>query len=708
MPQLIPAAIAAAGAYAGWGTAFGTALANLSASLLLSTASQALLGKSSRSTEIQRELARPTSLPPYRTVYGQFRVPGTPAPWLVKGNMLYGCLILNSRPSTGPFTVLVDKRPQTLTGDIYNFGSGGGARPTTAPLYDTEEGSVGPQEFVRFWIGRGNQTQPPQQILDEVPELFSPSDAWKGLTVIWIRANAGRSRGLTTRWPASPPNIEVEGRWTPVWDPRTGTTGWSDNHSLCILDALMNNPVRKFSQRDLIIDHFINAANIADEDVLKADGTYEDRYNIGGILVWTDSEVEDQVSPMVAAGAARFIQVGGRLGIAPGAWVDPVAEIDDVLAEDGLDFQRWSPGDDLPTSVEASYTSAERGYEDADLGQWPIPGALDADLGVDKPMAIDLVWVTSPTQAMRVQRIEGLRARMQRQVRCTLPPSAIQAIAGSVVQLDVPAPYSSIGGTYEVQSINLALDPMGDDGVAMRCPVVLRETSASIFQWDPSMEYEIGVGSGFDPQPPEVRAPTGLMASSIGIGGSPVIRFSFDPVDSSLVSRYEWEWTSTEQPSWRSGGSIAFDLEDIFDRAYGVLENPDIGASHSIRVRTVNLVGQVSEWTTISGITATPPATSVPAPTPVSATGGVGQISVEFTAPNHPDFRAIEVYGSSVNDPGTSTLVDGPRYVSPNATVETIVTGLSSGETVYFWARSVDLYSATSGLSSPSISATAT
>ncbi|WP_290690124.1 MULTISPECIES: hypothetical protein [unclassified Haematobacter] len=706
MPQLAVAAIAAAGSYATWGTAFGTALANLSASLLLSTASQALLGKSPRSADIQRELARPTTTPQYRAVYGTYRVPGTPAPWMVKGNMLYGCLILNSRPSTGPFKVFVDKREQTLTGNIYNFGTGGGARPTTAPLYDTEEGSHGPVEFVRFWIGRGDQTQPPQQILDEVPELFQATDAWRGMTVIWIRANAGRNRGLTTRWPASPPNIEVEGNWTPVWDPRTNTTGWSDNHALCILDALMNNPVRKFHQRDLIMDHFIAAANIADEDVPLSGGGYEARYSVGGILVWTDAEIEDQLAPMAAAGAARFIRAGGKLGIAPGAWVDPLPEVADILAEDGLDFQRWAAGNDLPTSISASYTSAQRGYEDADLGQWPIPGALEADGGVDKPVSLDLTWITSPTQAMRVQRIEGLRARMQRQIRCTLPPSAIRAIAGSVLPLTAPAPYAAMSGTYEVQSINLALDPMGDDGVAMRCPVVLKETAASVYYWEPGFEYEIGTGSGYNPQPPDVSAPTALSATSMTINGAPVIRFSFDPVESALAARYEWEWTSTEQAAWRSGGSIAFDLEDIFDRAYGILTEPDLGAAHSIRVRTVNLVGQVSAWATITGIVASPPATDVPPPTPVSATGGAGQIAVEFTAPNHPDFRAIEVYGSAINDPGTSSLVDGPRYVSPNAVVETIVSGLGSGETLYFWSRSIDQYAAASGLSSPSISAT--
>lgn len=692
--NIVTAGALAAGSYF-TGGAFGAVMANLSASLVLSTAAQTLLRSKAGSGDARREIARPTSLPAYRAVYGRMRIPGTPAPWLVKDRVLYGCLILNSRPSQGPFTVFFDQRQVSpTTGNPYDFGAGGGALATDRPWQGGQ--------YLRYWIGRGDQTQPPQQILDEAPELFEASDAWRGLTVLWVRLLAGPSDNIAYRWPSAPPSIEVEGDWSLVWDPRnpSAPAAYSANQALCALDALMTNPVRRYTASQLLMESWIAGADLADEVVARKDGSLEPRYTVGGVLIWTDAELEDQVDPLVAAGAGRLVRVGGALGYVPGCWIEPSATLTDMLDDAGLDYQRWAPADDLPTSVIVTYTSAARRYEDASLASWPIPGAQAADGGIDKPMTLELGLVTSPTQAMRVRKIEGLRRRMQRRVTFVSPGAeSFNLIGGSTATLALPAPYAPLNRTYSVERIHPGLDPVGQEGVAMRCALVLTETTPSIYAYDPGEDEEdIPVGVPLDTESDEVPTPGALTFSSVVIGKTPALRFAFLPADSALAARYEWEWRRDGESGWRSGGEIAHDLRDGSGNVYGTLTQEPNAAYH-IRVRTETVTNQRSEFVTGGPATLTPPTTLTPPPTITAATGGAGRIDIEVRAPNDPDFRAQEVLASSSSDPLTAVVIHGPTYVSANATEEVSVTALSSGDTLYLWARSIDRNGARSVLS---------
>lgn len=121
MPELIVPVLT------GWGLSATAAsiVANLGVSVALTAASQALGRSQKGAADASREIARPDSLPAYRHVYGRsVRVQGSPAPlWVVDDGVLYGCIILNSRPSEGgSFAMFLDRRPVSLSGDIYDFG----------------------------------------------------------------------------------------------------------------------------------------------------------------------------------------------------------------------------------------------------------------------------------------------------------------------------------------------------------------------------------------------------------------------------------------------------------------------------------------------------------------------------------------------------------------------------------------------------------
>jgi len=673
---------------------FGFAVAQfglrLAGSLLLSAAARALGPSAPGSPELVREVQQPNSLPPYRFVYGNARIYGSPV-LRVKGPILFGCYILNSRPSQAFTKLFFDKREVIYSGDPTNFGGIGG-RGTITPFLD----------HVDFWVGLGNQTSPPDAIVAESAGLFLPSDGFTGMTVLWYRLSAGPNDQRADRWPRTPPEMEVEGLWSRVWDPRdpaqseTDPSTWvySDNQALCALDALMQNPVRQYRPENLLVNTFAEAADIADEDVpLKAGGT-EKRYRINGTLIFNGAEILDLVQPMFAAGGADPVRVGGRLGIAPGAYTAPIYTADDVLEEGGLAFQTLRPGRDLATTVRCTYTSPDRDWRSASLQDYTVPGAQASDGGVLTYLDLQLSLVTSPTQAMRLQKMTALRQRRQKTVTTVLPPDAFQIVSGSNITVGFPAPYAAINGEYRVVSASPCVFASDvDGGVAMRIPVELNEVAASDWAWNPATDEQDVEQSTFDPTR-ELLAPGGAISiitgptAALDTGGVilPRIRFAFDPSPNTGVITYEWDY-AVGAGSYQAGGFIDAEIRDGSGDVFGFVQPVTVGESYSIRVRALSST-RTSIYVTITGVIALGPDVTIAAPTPLTATPSAGQIIVTFRSPNNPDFQAVEIYGSNTNNSALAVLLSGPTYGAPNAVFSHTETGLGAAVTRYYFAKS--------------------
>jgi hypothetical protein len=538
----------------GVGTA-GFAVLRIGASLLLSTAANALIAGGQKQEAQKAELARPNALPAYRSVYGLTLATGTPAPLRVRGDKLVGCWILNSRPSAmTQLTVYVDKRAVTYTGDPFDFTLSGGALATN-DLFDGH---------LQFWIGRGDQTTPPVKITTDFPfasgadeELFKTTDGWQNCTVLWAILKAGDPDQRQERWPAQPPLIEVEAEYSLVYDPREethdpddpDTWAYSDNHALCCLDALRTNPVKAYRLDSIRVEQYIAAADIADLPIpLKAGGT-EPQYTVHGTILWNGSELHEQVGPLFAAGAARPVRIGGQLGIAPGAWEPPSYTLTDELGGD-VEIVGTQAGD-LPTQLRTTFVSRTRLYETAQLDPYDIPGALAADGGLARVKDLDVSFAGSATQAMRVEKIEGGLARQQRRISLTAPPSAINLVGGSVLTSDLPGAWARLDGTYRVESLKPAQSLLGEDrGVALRCPLVAVQHSADIYAWDPEVDEQDIEDPVFnesaDGVSRDLTPPTFVSVAETTPAGT--ITMTFATPDDDAMTRMEFWLSATTDP----------------------------------------------------------------------------------------------------------------------------------------------------------------
>lgn len=701
-------AIAATAAATGLSVATVSFLAQVALSLAL-TAASALLTKVPSQPQIKNELRQETSRPAYRTAYGRDRVPGTPAPWRVKGNFLYGCLILNSRPSAGNVQVFFDKRLATVTeGDLLDF-SGDGALCVIddAPT----QGELGP----RLWLGRGDQTAPPAYILADAPDLFLPTDAWRGRTVLWMRLEVGRSTLRQRRWPSTPPLVEVVGDWSRVWDPRDAAqdpdneTTWqfSRNQALCLLDALRTNPVRRYRLQDLHLPSFIDGANIADQFVPRRfAASAERRYSADGVIQWAGAEIVDQVQPLVAAGGGRLVRVGSQLGYASGAYRGPIYTAQDLLEDEDVVYEAQRSGRDLPRAIKGAYTAPARDWQVAETPPVAVPGGGTTP-GDDGVRELPLSFVTSPTQAQRLVKIEALRTGGRKTLKCMLPPDSADIVDGATIAVDLPPAWARINGVYEVQSCHPGLFFGDDGGVALRNPVTLVRTGPEIYAWDPDTEETEPAGEDFDATQVPLVAPTEILfqtGAAVAIGQTARVRFAFNPVE--VADYYEWQFFVAPD-GWSDTRRVSGEDLDDDGRVFGFVSPVTVGLAYGVRARAVVRRGsgvQVSAWRS-DNVIALAPDFDLDPPLNGVATGGAGQIVVEFTSPNSADFQGLEIFTATVNDADAGTLLGERLWGPQNMTFTVEHTDLGAAETRFYFARSIGPSGVTSAFA-PSVTAT--
>ncbi|WP_312530202.1 phage tail protein, partial [Paracoccus sp. (in: a-proteobacteria)] len=692
----VATAIFGAGAAGTAAFAIVSGVVAMAASIGLSMIAQALLGKKPKSEAVRQELTRPTSLPAYRFVYGKTWAPGTPVGWVVRGRILYVCYLLNSRPSAGPFTVLFDKRKVNKTGDEFDFSTAGGATATNAPF----------SGHTKYWIGRGEQTTCPAQIVAETGGYFIASDAWRGRTVLWARLNCGDDDDRQERWPTSPPELNVDGNWSLVIDPRDGLEKHSRNQGLIVLDALRNNPVRRYANAYLRLDTFSWAADVADQAVAIKEGGYQPRYRCDGILVFGDgAELEDQIQPLLDAGASRLTRIGGKLAMVPCATRLSVKTITDFTDGQPLDLVRWRSSDDLYTEAVARFPAPDRAYESAETPAYVVGGAQAEDGGAAKRLMLDLDFVTDHRQAQRLAKIAVLRSRMQRQVSGEIFPDGFDLVAGSICRLNLPAPYEAWNQKYEVQSIAPAAGMNDDESITLRLPIVLSETSDAITAWDAAAEEQDVTPGNFDGgaqkvlPPPSVSIVTGSLAAQVsGDTTVPAILAYWAASPSASAYGYDWEWATYREVQtgdgdgpvswklnrWNAGGQVAADAADEAGLYYAFLPWPSIGGSpvrYAVRVRARGSYG-ASAWIQSAMIEPRGPVESIPAPEVVSANPATGEIAVTALQVNSRDARRLLIYGSDSNSPLTATLL-WDENVGANVTITRRNTGLGSGITRY-------------------------
>jgi len=666
-----------------------------------------------KQADTKQRLQFPTSRPAIRHIHGETAVGCTPLPWPKYGNREFCAWLVQSRPSVGEMRFLFDNREIEFDDtDPYDF-SGPGARSLTPPLTGA----------IRLWIGRGDQTSPPQEFLDNAgPDKadkypWLPTDAGQGCTIIFAYIWRGNSQQRAERWPNPIPQLTVQGKITPLWDPRDpeqsfdDPSSWtySDNWALAVLDVALNNPVRPHLLEEIDIDSFIEAANRSDDLVPTRSEGLQKRYTVGGVTSYESVEIEDILEPLVMCGAGALTRQGGLLGLRAGVYETPQHVVRNTL-DDVFDFSTEAEGDDKPTEARGVYSPLERPLETAETPTL----VFDVEAGAaPRPATYQLPYVNNGARAQRIVSILANQERSTKRLGIVGPPEDIQAVAGAPVQVDFPAPFGAfVNGEYLVESANPMLDPLGEDGVALRIGLQLRETGPDVYAWDAATQEQEIIHPEFDGfvdalvPPSNVTASTGPTANrSTGDTIIPRIRVSFGQSTSVDAMGYEIQAGPAGADDWPLSATVSppeDDLEGI-STLVGYVD-AEAGVLHDVRVRTTS-VGGASDWVLIENVL---PVVSVTLQTPDAgvATGGAGRIDLTFDVPFDDAVVGFEIWSAAVDDSAQAVLLTSFANPTTGETLTTSETGLGASVTRYYFARTRGAFSAASSFSASSSATT--
>lgn len=432
----------------------------------------------------------------------------------------------------------------------------------------------------------------------------------------------------------NPPDIRftVNGK-NNIWDPRTQTSGFTQNWALIAAD-IITDPVYGLGDNTVNQVSLIAAANVCDEAVELAaiPGASESRYTCN---YHYDTSVApgDALQAIMSGAGGGFSQIGGEYYVWPAYWQGSSFSfgIEDITAP----FQ-WKPYRSVPdliNRVNGTYIAPTYPYNIAGnlydkngfyngeaqnnfpfafqptnypqyaadtLHGYPVDQYLAEDNGIEHPFELDLSSVLSVTQAQRLAKICLMRNRFQGTGVLEMRLGAYVMQPKDVFSFTFP-PLNWVNHLLEVTSVSLVVDEDQDTGAqSIRVRYTVIETDSSIYDWTPDAEEETVYDIPASPNqaPPTPTPPTDMTLNS----GPSVAQINPDgtvnnlivvgwtvPADLLAIGIYV-QYRQTGATDWISAPSQSITLNSSW------ISNVIPSAVYDVRIASYRANGQVSTW----------------------------------------------------------------------------------------------------------------
>lgn len=705
------------------GTAFATTInvGAMALSLALSVASSLLMKRKAQKTPMQSRKLNPIDgNAPYQYVYGHLRFGGNRIAREVVGKKYYLGYLMQHRPSAGDFTLQLDGREIPLGGDLYNLaGPGAGGIDPTPETEDEHDLVAG---HVRAWIDRGDGPgTPPPAMIAAMPSLEEDVKPRPGCTLLWLEVDYGAQDDADQRWPNAEPSATLTGDWSKVYDMRdpaqdaddSSTWTYSDNAALIALDMLRHEDCMGQPGERIDWESFRRGAEICDEPIpLRAGGT-EPRFAAHG--VWrADGKTPpiDQIQEVLDASMAELQEVMDgetrKFAYIPGVYREPSITFGpDIFADDDYEIEAMAKPEDVVNCCRLSFLSPVRHWEMTELPAYVDEIGLDEDGGEKIWAEGELLWVTSPGQAARIQKRRVKLARSGKRVRGRFLPDALATSAGDVIRID--APHDPIlGGVYLVEAWGLEF--VADDetlGVGhMAVTMTLLEFGPEADAWDAAEEPAISASreiTGLLPtgRPSDLEVAPEVVSSG---DGSSILaaRVSALPPEGATIDYYALRWRAETTPEdfegWVNGAPIPGDQTDSAGRVSGLASPLRTGVKYQFQMSSVAGKSR-SKWAETEQVL-TPDTPPPSAPEPRGATADASGIETEWVMPAHPDVRKLRVHRAAAPSFAGSELI-AEAFATPGAVLALPDPDAPDSVVSYYWAVAVDKWGKASTPSDP-------
>lgn len=359
---------------------------------------------------------------------------------------------------------------------------------------------------VNDYFGDDDQLANPN-LIGYAPDKWTAAHRGRGVSYSYINLVWDRNK-----FPQGFPNITRVVKGMPLYDPRTNTTGYSDNAALAIA-AWMNSDLygRGLPYSEMDLPALEVAANICDEIVTLPNGATEKRYTCNGVLT-SDTPFVDNLEKILSASLGRVMPIGGQWVIEAAAWKEPEFppfELKDF--RDGFSVQTLMPKSEAFNAVKGTFFNPDKLWQKDDFPAVTSAAYEAEDGGEREYKDVALEMTNSATMAQRLARIDLRRARQPLTFTAPLKLKGLRARVGDVETFTIPE-LGWVAKPFEVVKTTMTLgfapgDSSGQAGI-IGIDLDLRETAEFIYDRTTDDEQLLDPAPNtnlpnlFDPLPP--------------------------------------------------------------------------------------------------------------------------------------------------------------------------------------------------------------
>jgi hypothetical protein len=467
-------------------------------------------------------------------------------------------------------------------------------------------------------------------------------------------------------FPSGLPSVSATIRGAKVYDPRTGTTAWSENPALLMRHVMTHEKFGKRASITAAEDARISAAaNACDTSVtytVGGVGTTRALYTAGTVLPY-GNPAKACLDDLAQAMAGMWCYAGGEYFVKAGVYTAPVmalTEADLAVVKVDSSGQRTQQAISIGTHkarAEKVNVITPRIWDGAqDYKQVALtPLVADTLVTRDGAWLAQEVTMSAVTYSPQALHVAGITIRDDRDpLRVTLPfkLSAYPLEIFDSITLTI-ARYGWSAKEFMILGRQWTLD-----GLVL---LTLKETASAIFQMDASFSAQGYAANTNLPTPWAVDPPANVVVAS---GPSNLLL----QADGTVTTRVKVSWDAITDSSILNGGTVEVQYRLASQTAWQSLSVPGtatfayiLGANEGdvgfVQVRTRNLVA-VSDWCPMISHTVTGKSAGPGVVTSLTATGIEHGIRLTGTLPTDIDLNYIEVWESTDSNFSHAVLID--------------------------------------------------
>ena len=522
------------------------------------------------------------------------------------------------------------------------------------------------------------------------------------------------------KYPSGVPNVSAVIKGKAVYDPRSETTGYSNNAALCILDYLTDTTYGLgATTSEIDYASFITAANICDEDVTLDAGGTEKRYTING-LIDTNSTPSEILQQMASACAGTVYYSNGKWHLKAGAYITPTDTLTNDDFVSAIEITTRVTNQSNFNAVKGVFVSPDNNWQPVDFPPVVSSTFENEDGGEQRYADMTMPFTTSNSMAQRLAKIALYRNREQLTVSVSCKLTAFKYDIGDTLMIT----NERMGWTNKVFEV---IGWQYGEGDTPSVALSLKETSTTVYDWSATDESALTANNTTLPDAFNVGSIQNLDISQLssvlddGAYQSSVV-VTWDAPADGFVTGYEVQWkrgsadndygtlasaTVTKDYGLITGAvDLTYDWgfvdeailgEELYfnsalttDRQFVI--NNVLTTDYTIRVRAINALGVRSAWET-DGISPLADTSPPSVPTNMNAQGGFRQIEITWLNPSDADYDVTKVFRNTTNNSASAVYVGSTRGTSYTDT------GLGINETYYYWTEALDRTGNESGLS---------